>query len=71
MRRWMEIWNVQLVAATHSGEIIDAAIDAFSDDVENLAIHNMFRNERTGETGVATFTGTTLMGARDLNLEVR
>ena len=69
-RQWMDQWNVQFVATTHSGEFIDAAIDAFADDTKNLSIHKLFRNEQ-GYTEAATFTGEALLGARDLNLEVR
>ena len=70
-RLWMDQWNVQFVATTHSGELIDAAMDAFADDTENLAIHNLFRDGKTGRIEVATYTGESLAGARDLNLEVR
>jgi len=70
-RQWMDQWNVQFVATTHSGELIDAAIDAFADAPSDLAIHKLFRNEKTGQIEVSTFTGETLKGARDLNLEVR
>ena len=59
------------MATTHSGEFIDAAIDAFANDTESLSIHKLFRNECTGRTEVATFTKESLLGARDLNLEIR
>ena len=70
-RQWTNQWNVQFVATTHSGEFIDAAIDTFADDADNLSIHKLFRDEKSGRTKVTTFTGETLLGARDLNLEVR
>ena len=70
-RQWMAQWNVQLVATTHSAEFIDAAIDAFSECLEDLSIHKIFRNRNTGQPEVATFTGDALAGARNLNLEVR
>lgn len=70
-RQWMDQWNVQLVATTHSGEFIDAAIDAFADAPDDLAIHKLFRNDDTAQTETATFTGEALGGARELNLEVR
>ena len=71
VRQWMDQWNVQFFATTHSGEFIDAAIDAFEDAPEELSIHQLYRNENTGRTEAATFTGEALAGARDLNLEVR
>ena len=71
VRQWMDMWNVQFFATTHSGEFIDAAIDAFADSPESLAIHKIFRNENTGKAGVASFTGDALAGSRELNLEIR
>lgn len=71
VQQWMEQWNVQFVATTHSGELIDAAIEAFADKPEDLSIHKFFRNGNKGPAQVATFTGDALVGARDLNLEVR
>ncbi len=70
-REWMDQWNTQFMATTHSGEFIDAAIDAFKDAPEDLSIHHLFCNGNTGHKEAATFTGETLIGARDLNLEVR
>ena len=70
-REWMAQWNVQFIATTHSGELVDAAIGAFEDAPDDLAIHQLFRNENTGQLEVATFTGESLLGARNLNLEVR
>ena len=70
-RRWMHEWNVQLVATTHSDECIDAAMTAFADAPEDLSIHNLFMNEETGNVQAATFSGESLEGARDLDLEIR
>ena len=70
-RRWMREWNVQLVATTHSGECITAAMTAFADAPEDLSIHKLYMNDESGKVEAATFTGETLEGARDLNLEVR
>ena len=70
-RRWMHEWNVQFVATTHSAECIEAAMTAFADAPEDLSIHNLFMNETTGKVEAATFTGETLEGARDLDLEFR
>ena len=70
-RQWMRRWNVQLVATTHSAECIEAAMAAFADSPEDLSIHKLFVSETTGAVEAVTFTGETLEGARDLNLEVR
>ena len=47
VRRWMHQWDVQLVATTHSGECIRAAMRAFEDAPDELAVHKLFRNEKT------------------------
>ena len=70
-RAWMRQWNVQLVATTHSAECIDAAMAAFEDAPDDLAIHRLSRNEKTGKVEATTFTGETLAGVRDLDLETR
>ena len=70
-RRWMREWNVQLVATTHSAECIEAAMMAFEDAPEELSIHKLFMNEDTGEVEATTFSGESLEGARNLDLEVR
>ena len=70
-RRWMHEWNVQLVATTHSDECIRSAMEIFSDTPEDLSIHRIFMNEETGNVDAVTFSGDSLEGARDLNLEVR
>lgn len=70
-RVWMHQWDVQLVATTHSGECIEAAMVAFEDAPDELAIHKLYRNAETGRIEVTTFTGEALEGARDLNLETR
>ena len=70
-REWMHEWNVQLVATTHSAECIEAAIEAYSDTPDDLSIHKLYVSEPTGNVEAATFTGETLEGARDLDLEVR
>ena len=67
----MRQWNAQLVATTHSAECIDAAMAAFEDAPNDLAIHKLFRNEKTGKVEATTFTGETLAGVRDLDLETR
>ncbi len=70
-RVWMHQWDVQLVATPHSDECIRAAMVAFEDAPDELAIHKLYRNAETGKVEVTTFTGEALEGARDLNLETR
>ena len=70
-REWMRQWNVQLVATTHSDECIHAAIGAFEDAPNDLSIHNLYKNEESRQIEVITFTGESLEGARNLNLEIR
>ena len=61
-RRWMQEWNVQLVATTHSAECIEAAMAAFSGAPEDLSIHKLFRNGSTEGVEAATFTGEAIEG---------
>ena len=70
INKWAEKWNVQLVATTHSHECIAAAISAFKDNLDNLAIHHL-EKDQNGQVVVATFTGDALLGIEHLNLEVR
>ena len=70
-REWMREWNVQLVATTHSAECIEAAMTAYADSPEELSLHKLFVNDETGHVEAATFTGGTIEGVRDLDLEVR
>ena len=63
-------WDVQFVATTHSSECIEAAMAIFEDAPGDLAIHKLFTDE-SGNVRAITFTGETLEGARDLDLEVR
>ena len=70
-RVWMQQWDVQFVATTHSDECIEAAMAAFEDTPDELAIHKLFSNAETGKVEAMTFTGEALLGARELNLETR
>ena len=70
VRRTMDEWNVQFVATTHSSECIEAAMAAFESEPSDLSIHKLYADE-SGNVRATTFTGETLEGARDLNLEVR
>lgn len=70
-RTWSKKWNVQLYATTHSSELIDAAIEAYIDSPDDLAIHHLNKSDNTNVVDVITYTGHSLLGARDLELEVR
>lgn len=70
VRQWMEDSNVQFLATTHSDECIKATMKAFSDSPQDLSIHKLFRNQ-SGQIEAATFTGESLEGVEDLNLEIR
>ena len=69
VRSWSERWNVQIFATTHSRECIQAAIDAFEDSSDDLAIHNLYR--RDGILAAANFTGEPLTTAEELDIELR
>ena len=71
VRVWMHEWKVQFVATTHSAECIEAAMEAFADEPNELAIHKLYTEGESGHVKAATFTGDALEGARNLNLEVR
>lgn len=71
VRIWMREWHVQFVATTHSAECIEAAMEAFADEPDELAIHKLYTENESGQIKAATFTGEALEGARNLNLEVR
>ena len=71
IRSWMKKWDVQVVATTHSSELVDAAIAAFKGSPNDLSIHHIFVDKRTGKTEVSNFSGETLEGASELNLEIR
>ena len=70
-RQWMQAWNVQLVATTHSAECLEAAIAAYADAPASLSIHKLFVRKQTGKVEAMTFTGEMIEGVRDLNLEIR
>lgn len=70
VRSAMHEWDVQFVATTHSAECIDAAMEIFEREPDDLSIHKLYTDD-AGRVKATTFTGETLEGARDLQLEVR
>lgn len=70
VRKSSRDWNVQFIATTHNNECIEAAMAAFEEEPSDLSIHKLFSDE-SGRVRAITFTGETLKGARDLDLEVR
>lgn len=71
VRQWTHDWNVQIHATTHSAEFIEAAIDAYIDHADELSIHHLNADKKSNSIFTRTYTGSSLLGARDLNLEVR
>ena len=63
--------EVQLFATTHSLECVDAAIAAFEDSPDDLAVHNLRSRSHESPVRAVTFRGESLQGAREINLEVR
>ena len=70
VRKGIRDWDVQFIATTHSGECVDAALEAFEDEPGDLSIHKLFTDE-SGSVRATTLTGEALKGVRDLDLEVR
>ncbi len=71
LNRMARAANVQVFAATHSHECIDAAITAFGEESEELAVHGLYRANPDGPPAATFFSGATLAAARDLNFELR
>ena len=71
LNRMASASNVQVFAATHSHECIDAAITAFGEESRELAVHGLYRANGAGPSEATFFSGPTLAAARDLNFELR
>ena len=71
IREWAGRWNVQFFATTHSREFIHAAIDSHADRPNEISIHNLFMSESSQTIDAITYTGESLLGAKELKLEVR
>ena len=63
--------DVQVFATTHSLECLDAAIAAFEDNPDDLAVHSLRRRDDDKRIVAASFRGEALQGAREINLEIR
>ena len=63
--------RVQVFAATHSHECIDAAIEAFGEESSELAVHGLYREAGSEAVQSTFFSGETLAAARDLAFELR
>ena len=63
--------EVQVFATTHSLECLDAAIAAFEDNPDDLAVHSLRQREDNNRIVAASFRGEALLGAREINLEIR
>ena len=64
-------FEVQVFATTHSLECLDAAIAAFEDKPDDLAVHSLRQREDDNRIVAASFRGEALLGAREINLEIR
>ncbi len=71
LNRMASAAGVQVFAATHSHECIDAAIAAFGEESEELAVHGLYRANGDGPREATFHSGATLAAARDLNFELR
>ena len=70
-RAMTEMYDVQVFATTHSRECLLAAMDAFDDQPDALAVHSLYRKKGAPDVQASTYTGETLQAVRDLDLEVR
>ena len=71
LRRLALELKVQVFATTHSLECVDAAVSVFENDPDELAVHSLRRRADGSGIVAATFRGETLLGAREVNLEIR
>ena len=71
LRRLGARLDLQIFASTHSLECVDAAISAFEDGPDDLAVHNLRSRSHESPVRAVTFRGESLQGAREINLEVR
>lgn len=69
IRVMIDEFDVQLFATTHSAECLHAVMEAFSDRPNGIAVHTLHR--KADRVQASTYTGETLHGARDLDLEIR
>ena len=61
--------DVQIFATTHSQECIAAALDSFSGEPNQLAVHVLSRHG--DQVRAVTYSGETLEAARDIHLDLR
>jgi len=71
LNRMAKAAGVQIFAATHSHECIDAAITAFGEESDDLAVHGLYRAGSQRPPEATFFTGPTLAAARDASFELR
>ncbi len=69
IRIMIDEFDVQLFATTHSAECLRAVMEAFGDRPNEVAVHTLHR--KADRVQASTYTGETLHGARDLDLEIR
>ncbi len=71
IREWAERWNVQFFGTTHSREFIHAAVESHAHRPDELSVNNLFMKESDQMIDVITYAGESLLGAKELELEVR
>lgn len=71
VREWTKKWNVQFFATTHSREFVHEAVDKYTDRPFELSVHKLFFNKKTDSIDAVTYCGESLLGAKDLDLEIR
>lgn len=69
IRILIDEFDVQLFATTHSAECLHAVMEAFGNRPDGIAVHTLHR--KADRVQASTYTGETLHGARDLDLEIR
>ena len=71
MRLLSEELNVQIFAATHSRECINAAIEAYKDRPTDIRIYAMYHNNDEGHIKSVSYSGDELDAINSMNIEVR
>lgn len=74
IRRLATGLDVQVFASTHSSDCVDAAVAVSEESpnrLEDLAVHHLYLQPNGKGIRASTYRGETLLGAREINLELR
>ena len=63
--------NVQIFAATHSSECINAAIRAYKDHLTDISIYAMYYNKDEGHIKSVSYSGDELNAINSMDVEIR